>query len=352
MRTYSGPFLTEDGFIQAEINVEDISGRRKIIDFEEGGDSGEQAVVIPTLYDTHIHSADSVVKEVPEGTIAEIVGPGGFKHKELARASREEKIEAMRDYFLEMLNNGIRDLVEFREGGIEGLSLIREAVGLFGDALRARIMTRPVERRFDEDELEVLLSNSDGIGVSSYRDWEEDELIKVAEMTRDMKKPFAMHCSEDEREPIDKVLGMDVHHLVHMLEANMDDLEACAEEDVPVVICPRSNMYFDKMPDIPMMLRSGVTLALGTDNAMLADPDMFNEMKSAYRVAKKNGGVPSIDILKMATLNPRKALNYPSDIQSHQDADTYLIMEPGQGDTSYELVTRSSAKEIIEIVEW
>ncbi|MGM0510640.1 MAG: amidohydrolase family protein, partial [Thermoplasmatota archaeon] len=263
-----------------------------------------------------------------------------------------KKIEAMRGYFLNMLNNGIRDLIEFREGGIEGLSLIREAVGLFGDAVKAKVMARPAERRFDEDELDRLLTDSDGIGVSSYRDWEEDELIKVAEAARDMEKPFAMHCSEDEREPIGKILDMDVHHLVHMLEADMDDLEACADMGVPIVICPRSNIYFNKMPDIPMMLRSGVTLAMGTDNAMLADPDMFKEMKSAYRVAKKNGGVPAIEILKMATLNPRKALNYPYDIQVHQDADHYLIMEPCQGDTGYELVTRSSAKEIKEIVEW
>ncbi len=352
MKTYSGPFLTEEDFIQAEINVDHVSGKKKIVDFEEGGDSGEEAVMIPTFYDAHIHSADSVVEEVPEGTIAEIVGPGGFKHKELAKASREEKIEAMRGYFLKMLNNGIRDFVEFREGGIEGLSLIREAVGIFGDAIRPKLMARPIERRFDEEELGKLLTRSDGIGVSSYRDWEEDELIKVAEAVRGMNKPFAMHCSEDEREPIDKVLDMDIHHLVHMLEADTDDLEACADEGVPVVICPRSNMYFGKMPDIPMMLKSGVTLALGTDNAMLADPDMFKEMRLAYRVSKKYGDVPPLEILKMATLNPRKALNYPSDIQSYQDADTYVLMETCEGDPSYELVTRSSAREIKEIVEW
>lgn len=361
MRTYSGSFLTRDGFIQAEITVEggtqqgEVWGEKKkgqIVDFEEGGDSGEEAIIIPTPYDAHIHSGDSVVKTAPEGTLPDVVGPGGFKHKMLSEATDDEIVNAMNSYFKELIRNGVRDFIEFREGGIEGLQLMKEALEDLEEHIRFRVMSRPSKKRFDEWELNKILSLSDGIGISSYRDWNETQLLRIASATKEMKKPFAMHCSEYEREPIDKILDMGVHHLVHMVEADMDDLIACAIENVPIVICPRSNMYFGKIPDIPTMLESDLTLALGTDNSMLAAPDMFREMEFAFRAARMRGGVDPLEILKMATLNPRKALNHPSDIQAHQDVDNYVIMEPCEGDPSYELVTRSSAKEIIDIVEW
>jgi len=165
-----------------------------------------------------------------------------------------------------------------------------------------------------------------------------------------------MHCSEFEREPIEEVLSLGVHHLVHMIEATHDDLLACAIEDVPIVVCPRSNMFFGKIPDIPKMLDIEVKTCLGTDNAMLSSPNMFREMEVAYRCAKMKGKVDPLQILMMATWNPRKDLNlgyHNSQKESNGDArETYVILEAAGGKPAYDVVTKLGPRDIIEIVEW
>lgn len=343
---YQGPFLDEDGFIHAGLEVEN----GEIVEFEEGEDSGKEAIVIPTPYNSHTHVGDSVVKEVPNGTIEEVVGPGGIKHRELENASEDEIVDAVQNYLEDLLKRGARNIFEFREGGIEGLKVLEKASKPFQDEIDIRKFARPSERAYDQGELDEILSMADGIGLSAYRDWDPVELEKIVGAARGKDKPLALHCSEDVREPVEDVLEFGVHHLVHMIEAEKDDLTMCVDEEVPIVICPRSNMHFKKMPDIPEMLDAGVTLSLGTDNAMISSPDMFKEMEAAYRIGRLKGGVDPLEILMMTTWNPRKALNPPFSI--NQNRDSYLILECGYMETAYEVVTRKDSSDIIEVVRW
>lgn len=361
MKTYSGPLLTEEGFVQYELNVEggaqgeEIWGgseRGMVVDYEEGGDSGIECIIIPTLCDSHVHSADSVVREVPKGNIESLVGPGGFKEKELARADHDIKVEAIKTFYEELYNTGIRDVIEFRENGVEGLKILNNALQDFKDDLNVHVLSRPSKRKYDEWELNKLLSLSNGIGLSAFRDWDKTQLLRLSDAAHKMGKPLALHCSEDIREPIEEVLELGVQHLVHMVEATEEDLIACAIEDIPIVICSRSNLHFRKMADIPAMLDAGLTLCLGTDNAMLASPDMFREMETAYRVANYMGDVSPMDILMMATWNPRKVLNLPSSIGEKESEINYLVLETGHRDPAYEVVTRKSVKDVIDIVAW
>ncbi|MFW6064406.1 MAG: amidohydrolase family protein [Candidatus Natronoplasma sp.] len=344
MRTYSGPFLTDEGFIQAKIEVEE----GEIRNFAEG-EEGKDAIIIPTFCNSHTHIADSVVDEAPDGTIAEIVGPGGLKEKKLLSADEKALISSMRSYMKDMISYGLQYFLDFREDGMEGIQLLKKAVDPFSDELFPTIMGRPKERKYDSRELDQLLKMADGVGLSSYRDWDESHLRKVCEKVRDEHKPLALHCSEDVREPIEEVLDLDVHHLVHMIEADKSDLERCAEEKVPVVVCPRSNMFFRKIPDIPAMLDSGMTLSLGTDNAMLTNGNMFSEMETAYRVAKMKGDVSPLEILMMSTWNPRKTLmpNF-----SEKKKDKFIILKYREGNPAYNIVINSSPKDIIETVWW
>ncbi len=346
MKSYSGPFLSEDGFIQAEVGVE----KGEVKEYEKGGDGGEKAIFIPTFHDSHTHLADSVVKEPPTGSIEEVVGPGGLKEEKLSSSTEEELSRSITAYLKDALSYGVNCIFDFREGGIEGLSPLKKALDSLEKVnFTPIIMARPSKREFNAWKLNNLLSQVDGIGLSSYRDWEKEQIKKVADAIRGTGKPLAMHCSEDVREPIEEILDLNIHHLVHMLEATEEDLRACAEEDVPVVICPRANMFFGKMPDIPKMLEFNLTLSLGTDNAMISNSNLFREMETAYRVGKLNGGVSPEDILMMATWNPRKSLRPDFD---NDEKDFLMILEYREGDPAYNVVINSSPQDIIGYIEW
>ncbi len=343
MNTYNGPLLKEDGFIQTEIGVEE----REIKTFEEGGDGGENAIIIPAFYDSHTHIADSVVDEPPTGTIEEIVGPGGLKERELRSAGKEETIISIKNYMKEMVSYGVSHFIDFREDGIEGIKLLKEAFTSLEKDLSMGVLGRPKKRRYNHDELEEILSMSDGIGLSAYRDWDESHLRSVADNTAKKDKPLALHCSEDVREPVEEVLDLSVHHLIHMIEADDSDLERCAEEEIPIIVCPRSNMFFGKMPNIPKMIEHGITLSLGTDNAMVSNSNIFREMETAYRVSRMKGDISPIEILKMSTWNPRKTLK----LDSFDDrTERYLVLKKKSGDPAFNLVVNTSPKDIIETV--
>jgi cytosine/adenosine deaminase-related metal-dependent hydrolase len=57
------------------------------------------------------------------------------------------------------------------------------------------------------------------------------------------------------------------------------------------------------------MLKKGVILVLGTDNAMLNAPNLFEELKSCFQLANEFGEAPPETLLKMITLNNKKILN-------------------------------------------
>ncbi len=349
MKTYSGPFLTEEGFVQGEIRVE----YQEIVEYEEGGDGGEDAIIIPSLFNAHTHVGDSVFQEVPEGSLEKVVGPGGVKQEVLSQTKAEKKKQAMKGYFSDMVNSGVFDFIDFRERGVEGVNVLKEALSEFESetGIRPRIMSRPPGEKYDSWELNKILSLSDGVGLSSYRDWDDSQIKRISEETKKKGKPFSLHCSEAEREPIADVLDLSVHHLVHMLEATKEDLELCAEKDVPIVLCPRSNLYFRKFPDIPKMVDAGVDLCLGTDNAMLCSPNMLREMETAYRVARMNGGIDAEEVLMMATWNPRKYLNLSSDLEGEQDEVTdYLILRHREGNPAYNVVTKTNVYDILQTV--
>jgi len=159
---------------------------------------------------------------------------------------------------------------------------------------------RPSRLAYDRQEVAAILRAADGIGISSVIDWPHDDVAKLARDCRRAGKGFAVHCSERVREEIDDVLDLRPAFLVHMLEATEADLERCVDAGVPIVVCPRSNVFFGKVPDLPRLLRIGVDVRLGTDNAMVNAPSMVREMEFAYKVARLKGHVDARDILAMA----------------------------------------------------
>jgi len=263
----------------------------------------------------HTHLGDAFIS-LPGGdwTVEQLVAPpDGYKHRRLRDASRDEVIEGMRRALRVMRDGGVTHFVDFREGGLEGVGLLDEAVRQVDD-VTAIIMARPRKHRYDKKEMDMLLERADGIGVSSLADWPSDALRQVAAHVHRSDGLFALHASEVVRENIDAVLALEPSFLVHLCRATDDDLRAVAADGVPVVVCPRANAFFGLRPPIERMLELDVPVMLGTDNAMLVSPDIREE--TAY--LRQHFAVSREDVAAMTAANPRKYLNVGGNI--HQRA--------------------------------
>ncbi len=263
----------------------------------------------------HTHLGDAFIS-LPRGdwTVEQLVAPpDGYKHRRLRDASRDEVIEGMQRALRVMRDGGATHFVDFREGGLEGIRLLDEAVRQVDD-MTAIIMARPREQCYDKKEMDMLLERADGIGVSSAADWPSDELRQVAAHVHRCDGLFALHASEGVREKIHAVLGLQPSFLVHLCRATDDDLRAVADEGVPVVVCPRANAFFGLRPPIERMLELDVPVMLGTDNAMLVSPDIREEtacLRQHFAVSRE-------DVAAMTAARPRKYLNVGGNI--HQRA--------------------------------
>jgi cytosine/adenosine deaminase-related metal-dependent hydrolase len=79
--------------------------------------------------------------------------------------------------------------------------------------------------------------------------------------------------------------------LIHMTHATKKQLRDCADREIPIVVCPRSNWTLGVAssrhhPPLVLMEELGCTLCLGTDNAMFVPPDILSEMAFISTVYK------------------------------------------------------------------
>ncbi len=258
-----------------------------------------KGLVVPTFFNAHTHLGDAVVQGELPGSLEDLVAPPrGLKHRILESSPPERIMDAMRRAAEQMLGTGTTAFADFREGGASGIKLMKSA--LEGLPLNLLILGRPARLEYRQEEVRELLRATPGIAVSAARDWPQDDLEKLARHVRSEGGVFALHASEGVREELDPILDLRPTFLVHMTKATVADWERCAEAGIPVAVCPRSQAFFGQLVDLPAMTSAGLTLMLGTDNAMLASPSMLREMEFAHRVARLRGDLPSTEILTMA----------------------------------------------------
>lgn len=330
MDVLAGAILGDDGFVRGSVSVED----GVVVDVSRTvpKDALATGVVIPAFTNAHTHVADAVVRQELTGTLEEIVAPPrGLKHRVLAAADDDDLVAAMRSAIQAMARTGVASFWDFREGGLPGTRLLLRAA--LGEPVAPLVLGRPARIEYRREETDAILRAADGIGVSSPLDWPRDEVEKLARHARRAGKAFATHCSERVREDIDRVLDLKPAFLVHMLEATDADLVRVADAGVPVVACPRSNVFFGKVPDLPRLLRHGITVLLGTDNAMVNAPSVLREMEFAYKVSRLRGGVSARDVVAMA-LHGRKGFTGPANPGVHigDAADLVVLDIPRDGD--------------------
>ena len=326
MRIY-GNILLWDEFFTGTLEIKDEQIEHI---WMEKRDYDLRGTVIPTFINMHTHIGDFYTGEEPIGGIVEVVGPGGFKYRILR--NRSMVYRGMRRAMKFMEKEGTSHFVDFRESGEEGIELLVQASQ--GFKIQPVIFGRAIH------------SSAHGIGLSSVSDYPKDYIREIVIRAQKNGMKFALHASERIREDIDFILSLKPDFLVHLLEATDEDLKKISESDVPVVITPRANMFFGKIPNIPRLLKHDLLLALGTDNGMLSLPSMFREMETAYKISKFFGHVKPMEILKMATVNPRKILGIGDNVLGRKAR--LIVFRRFM--TPYEIVNKASAWDIRKII--
>jgi len=321
----------------------------------EGAPTGKaiaNGLVIPLLANCHTHIGDTSLRGMIDSqtTLEELVRPpDGLKHRLLSQQSEKTMVGAMGDAIDEMRTLGISRYVDFREGGLQGLQQFKDAARIHPYP-KPITLSRPKKLNYSEDEVEELLGQSDGIGISAMRDWSYDDLHTLAGHVKRRKKMFALHASEGEREDISSILELEPDFLVHMSCAMKDDLLACKDADIPIVVCPRSNKRFGIRLDIARMLDIGIDVCIGTDNAMLHDLSVFEELRAAYSLSGNCRRLDAVEVFKLAVENSRKVL-YDKGVITIAAGNPceFMVLKAGKNDSPEELM-RTGCGHSIELV--
>jgi cytosine/adenosine deaminase-related metal-dependent hydrolase len=279
MNKFHGAILTENGFKKGYVTVN--TDESSTIHLNETSSSSESYLIIPSLINAHTHIGDTFIRKkkipLPHNVQQLVAPPDGLKHRLLQTTNDKEIIKAMVNGLKEIKENGISTFIDFRENGVKGLSLIHKALQQV--SVDSIVLGRPNNLDVTTKELDDILKFSDGIGLSSVRDWNYDLVKLIVERTKKKNKFFSIHVSECEREPIKPILDLEPDFIVHMTMASKQDLIQVKQHHIPVIVCPRSNHFFGLTPNIQAMHEIGNMITLGTDNFMLHPPSILDEIR-------------------------------------------------------------------------
>lgn len=176
-----------------------------------------------------------------------------------------------------------------------------------------------------------------------------DYLIELKNLADRLGTGIHIHVSETEKEVEDSIsekgktpveflndLGiLDTHTIAaHCVHVNKNDIKILKEKNVFPVNNPTSNLKLASgFAPIEEMLKTGITVALGTDGSSSNNNlNMFEEMHIASilnkAVNRDATSVGAMDVIKMATINGAKALGLEEEIGSIEigkKADIILI---------------------------
>ncbi len=295
-----------------------------------------EGTLIPAPFNAHVHTADSFITEEPPSELFASVGPGGFKHAALGKATASQIESGIRRAIEAMETTGTFGFCDFREGGASGA---RIASGIRSNLVKV-ILGRPGSVK----EIDEVLSVSDGIALSSLPDTDEEMASLSSERTHRAKKIFALHLSEAVREDAIAAISLRPDFLVHCGYCSDSDLEAIRKEDISVAITPRSNAFYGLRVDYGRLLRFGINVLLGTDNGMVSRPDLFAEMSFLYLSSKNYARMDPEKIISMATTNWHNV--FPA--VSRKLESSFLLFRSRMM-TPYEVVMRSSGEKVFRI---
>jgi len=313
--------LVDDGEI-LEISPEVAEG--EIIDATD-------CIVCPSFLNAHTHIGDSIIKDEGDGkSIEEIVKPpNGLKHIALSNSSDDDLLLAMENSMWEMLNTGTTHFIDYREGGVNGVKLLKKASKNI--PINPTILGRD-NSFFDEDPnvskvkiaIRKLLKHCDGIAPSGFGEIHEEVAILIATECKNKGKLSSIHAGEYEKvqqdsvnefgkTEVERAIDCGFDQLIHVTAPIKKDLDLIAKNNKNLVVCPRSNaMFSNGFPPIFEILEKGIKPLIGTDNLMINSPNIFRELDytlKSMRAIYKNF-IDSKEVLKMATSNPLLQNNF------------------------------------------
>ncbi|HEC75707.1 MAG TPA: hypothetical protein ENI33_00405 [Thermoplasmatales archaeon] len=254
------------------------------------------------IFNCHTHIGDAFIK-LPDRkfSIEELVAPPyGYKHVLMRKVGNSKIMKGMEKAVEIMKNCGTNVFIDFREGGVKGVKLLLEI--LKNKNLEAIILGRPYNMEYNEKEIDEILDISDGIGLSSISDWKFEEIVAISNHVEERGKIFALHASESRREDINKILDLKPNFLVHLCKADEENINEVAKKKIGVVVCPRANGFFGLSPPLNLMMEKRIDVMLGTDNAMIVEPDIIEEMNFLI----KKFDIEKKEAFKMISKTPSK----------------------------------------------
>ena len=306
-------------------------------------------IVIPGLINAHTHIADSIGKDIAVGQRlnARVHPVSGAKSKILQKSLPEHLKAFIRNSAILMTKKGIVAFADFREDGLEGIRLLKDAI----EGLPIKCVTlgrinhyssptdtagMPPEKR---EKAKQVVELADGLGISGANENTDASLDQYRQIAG--KKLIAIHAAESKetvrfskehtgRSEVDRIMEhLKPDFVVHMTNATKNEMSLVAKSRTGVVICPRANGVLGAgIPKVAQMLRQGCLVAIGTDNVMLNSPDILRELDYTWKVSRAAEGemLTARELLKMSTINAAQILRLNTGcIEAGRAADLVFI---------------------------
>jgi cytosine/adenosine deaminase-related metal-dependent hydrolase len=348
-----------------EISKDALEG--KIIDVDG-------AVVCPSFINGHMHIGDSIIKDEGYGlSLSEMVKPPkGVKHVALANASDEELIDAMKSSMWEMVESGTTHFIDYREGGIKGIELLRKASKDI--PIKPIILGRDDSFYGDDPDLgkvkvavRKILKVADGIAPSGFGEITMDVAEIISKECEKEGKISSIHVAESESNQIEslnnhglseieKGVKANFSQLVHLTNPKNDDLELVAKSGQNVVVCPRANATLNVgICQLNRMLDLGLKPLIGTDNVMLNSPNMFRELEFSLKLmsVQYKSYIDPSELLKMATTNVCDfGINDVIQKSAIREGDTaeFIVYNSFSKNPCLNIINRCESKNILYII--
>lgn len=281
-----------------------LDHNNEIIEIEELSlDIKSNTLIMPGLFNSHVHTADIGLRGIDGYGLSELVGPQGIKQRHLASLTDDQLNESILLAYNEAIGFGTLGWSDFREGGLSGLKPYP-------------VNSSQTHIPFARPEIGKLESLPEfaNIGIRDVDAYSELVIQQLTERARKSGKKVFIHISEDiklreewirRHGSTDLIWAIDnlkIDAFVHLTHANGEEIEVMELHEVGGIICLRSNVFTKSgVPPIKSLVESILTLGIGTDNAMFSKLSIWKEMNALSQY-----DIESSRLLKMATVDGAK----------------------------------------------